>query len=64
MLIKAIPEKKESNHEHLLNKPNMTAKDKANMQKSIDFLVDNKIATSENLKKLEAINYGSNYIEI
>ena len=42
----------------------MTAKDKADMKKSINFLVDNKIATSENLKKLEAINYGSNYIEI
>lgn len=42
----------------------MTAKDKANMEKSIKFLVDKKMDTSENLKKLEAINYGSNYIEI
>ena len=59
-----ITEKKELNHEHLLNKPNMTAKDKVNMEKSIKFLVDQKMDTSENLKKLEAINYGSNYIEI
>ncbi len=42
----------------------MTPKDKANMEKSIKFLVDKKMDTSENLKKLEAINYGSNYIEI
>ncbi|MEI6774661.1 MAG: hypothetical protein WCL18_07980 [bacterium] len=57
-------EKKELNFEQLLNKPNMTAKDKANMEKSIKFLVDKKMDTSENLNKLEAINYGSNYIEI
>jgi hypothetical protein len=42
----------------------MTAKDKVNMGKSIKFLVDKKMDTSENLKKLEAINYGLNYIEI
>jgi len=59
-----ITEKKNLNYEHLLNKPNMTAKDKANMEKSINFLVDKKMDTSENLKKLETINYGSNYIEI
>ncbi len=51
-------------YQYLLNKPNMTPKDKANMEKSIKFLVDKKMDTSENLKKLEAINYGSNYIEI
>ncbi|HBB04416.1 TPA: hypothetical protein DCZ39_06050 [Patescibacteria group bacterium] len=51
-------------HENLLNKPNMTPTDKANMEKSIKFLIDKKMDTEENLKKLEAINYGSNYIEI
>ena len=56
--------KKESNHENLLNKPNMTVKDRLNMEKSIIFLIDRKMDSSENLKKLEAINYGSNYIEI
>ena len=56
--------KKENNNENLLNKPNMTQKDKENMEKSIKFLVDKKMYTSKNLKKLEAINYGSNYIEI
>lgn len=50
--------------EHLLNKPNMTAKDKENMEKSIKFLIDKKMDTSENIKKLEAINYASNHIEI
>ena len=59
-----ITENKENNYENLLNKPNMTAKDKANMEKSIKFLVDRKMDTSENLEKLETINYGSNYIEI
>jgi hypothetical protein len=42
----------------------MTEKDKANMEKSIKFLIDKKMNTEENFKKLEAINYGSNYIEI
>lgn len=53
-----------TDYQHLLNKPNMTEKDKANMEKSIKFLVDKKMDTEENFKKLEAINYGSNYIEI
>jgi len=48
----------------LLNKPNMTAKDKEWMQKTIKFLEDNDMLTEENIKKLEAINYASNYIEI
>jgi hypothetical protein len=34
------------------------------MEKSIKFLVDKKMDTSANLKKLEAINYWSNFIEI
>ena len=51
-------------YKFLLNKPNMTAKDKANMEKSIKFLIDKKMDTSENIKKLEAIIYYGNYIEI
>jgi hypothetical protein len=42
----------------------MTEKDKINMEKSIKFLVDNGMDSPKNLKKLEAINYGTNYIEI
>ncbi len=60
-------EKKESNEitkEHLLNKPNMTAKDKEWMQKSIDYLVEKKMDTSENLQKLDAIVYTQESIEI
>jgi len=57
-------EKKEHNYEHLLNKPGMTPEDNANMEKSIKFLVDNQKDTSENIKKLEAVKYGSNYREI
>ena len=47
-----------------INKPNMTSIDKENIQKSITYLEKNGIDTPENLKKLEAINYGLNYIEI
>lgn len=54
----------DTSHEKLLNKPNMTSTDKENMQKSIQFLIEKKMDTSENLKKLEAINYGANFIEI
>ena len=50
--------------EHLLNKPNMTAKDKKWMQKSIDYLVERKMDTSENLQKLNAIVYTQESIEI
>ena len=57
-------ESKSNTYEHLLNKENMTAKDKENMKKSINFLVDKKMDTSENIKKLEAINYRFDYIEI
>lgn len=57
-------EKKEQNYEHLLNKPKMTTKDKANMEKSIKFLKEKKMFTQENLKKLERIHYGTNFIEI
>ena len=48
----------------LLNKPNMTPKDKLNMAKSIQFLADHKINTLENLQKLDAINYTKDSIEI
>lgn len=51
-------------HEHLFNKPNMTAKDKEGMQKSIDYLVEKKMDTSENLKKLDAIVYTAESIEV
>lgn len=54
----------EKTYEHLLKKPNMTATDKANMENSIKFLIDKKMDTSENVKKLEAINYGIKYREI
>ena len=57
-------ESKEVTKEDLLNKPNMTSTDKENMQKSISYLQKNKMDTEKNLKKLDAINYGSNYIEI
>lgn len=62
--VKESTEKKGLNYEHLLNKPNMTAKDKANMQKSIDYLIEKKMDTSENLQKLDAIVYTSESIEI
>lgn len=48
----------------ILSKPNMSPTDKENMKKSIKYLVDNKIYTSGNLEKLNAINYGTNFIEI
>ena len=60
----ATKEKKEGSYENVIDKINPTAKDKINMEKSIKFLIDNKMNTEENLKKLEAINYGPNYIEI
>lgn len=50
--------------ELLLNKPNMTSTDKENMQKSITYLEEKGMDIQKNLKKLDAINYGSNYIEI
>lgn len=56
--------RKESSYEHLLNKPNMTPKDKENMEKSIRILINNKMDTEENLQKLDAIKYGSDYREI
>ena len=56
--------RKESSYEHLLNKPNMTPKDKENMEKSIRILINNKMDTEENLQKLNAIKYGSDYREI
>ncbi|HBB03894.1 TPA: hypothetical protein DCZ39_03260 [Patescibacteria group bacterium] len=49
---------------YLLNKPNMTPKDKENMEKSIKFLADYKMNTLENLQKLDAIIYTKDYIEI
>ena len=42
----------------------MTIKDKFNKQRAIKFLVDHNMDTSENLKRLEAVNYTANYIEI
>ena len=50
--------------EEILNKPNMTSVDKENIQKSITYLEKTKMDMQRNLKKLDAINYGSNYIEI
>ena len=61
---KQISQFSDTSYESLLNKPNMTATDKENMEKSIKYLVDNKMDTSENLKKLDAIKYGANFIEI
>ena len=55
---------KESTKKNLLNKPNMTAKDKEGMQKSIDYLIEKKMDTSENLKKLDAIVYTAESIEV
>lgn len=49
---------------NLLNKPNMTPKDKEWMQKAIDYLVAKKMDTLENLNKLDAIVYMQEYIEI
>lgn len=51
-------------HEHLLDKPNMTTKDKEGMQKAIDYLIENDMDTPENFKKLDAIIYAAEYIEI
>ena len=48
----------------LLNKTNMTAKDKEWMQKAIKCLVSKNMDNPENRKKLFAINYAKNYIEI
>jgi hypothetical protein len=42
----------------------MTEKDQANMKKSIKYLIDKKMNTEKDFKKLEAINYETNYIEI
>lgn len=57
-------EDKEHKYDYLLNKPNMTAIDNENMKKSVDFLIEKNMDTSENLKKLESIRYGSDYREI
>ena len=60
-------EKKETweiTKEQLLNKPNMTPKDKEWMQKALDYLVEKKMDTSENLKKLDDIIYTQESIEI
>ncbi len=51
-------------HKELFNKPNMTLIDKENMKKSIQYLKDKKMDTSENLKKLDDIKYGITFIEI
>lgn len=50
----------------LLNKPNMTAEDKKNMQNVIDFMKENpKLRTDKNLKKLyDNVHYHHNAIEI
>jgi len=53
-----------SSIDKLLNKPNMTETDKKNMKKSVELLKANKMLTPENLKKLEAINYAVDHIEI
>ena len=61
----------EEQRKYLLNKPNMTEKDKENMRRCISELFDEegikkreKIDYKSNYKKLEAINYWLNYIEI
>lgn len=46
-----------ADYQYLLNKPNMTEVDKANMEKSIKFIINNKMCTGENLQKLDAIKY-------
>lgn len=50
--------------EHFLNKPNMTAKDKEWMEKTIEYLIDNQMNTQENFRKLDRIFYAKEYIEI
>ncbi len=62
--VKKYEENMQSPHYKLLNKPNMTPTDKENMQKSIQYLIDKKMDTPENFKKLEAIKYWTNFIEI
>ena len=57
-------ERWEITDENLLNKPNMTAKDKEWMQKAIYYLVENNMDTVENLQKLDAIIYTQKSIEI
>ena len=61
---KAETLEKEKIKERLLNKPNMTAKDKEWMQKVIDYLVETKMDTLEDFDKLDAIAYTQEYIEI
>ncbi len=65
-LIKGLlTEKSTTKYEqYLLNKPNMTVDDKANIEKIIESLKEKKMLTDKNFKKLETINYDSNYIEI
>ena len=54
----------ESKYSYLLEKPEMMTKDKEWMQKAIKLLVDTWVDTQENINKLDAIVYASNYIEI
>lgn len=54
----------ETTKKNLLNKPNMTPKDKEWMQKAIDFLVERNMDTSGNLKRLDAIVYTQESINI
>jgi len=51
-------------YKKLLNKPMMTSRDKDTMKKTIQFLIDHNMHTSENLWKLEQIYYHWDFIQI
>ena len=57
-------DKKDNEYTMLMNKPNMVTTDKENIERTIAFLKKQNILNHENIKKLDSINYGINYIEI
>jgi hypothetical protein len=59
-----IKENKIKEDTYLLEKPNMTDKDKKIMEEIIKYLKKNNMKTASNIRKLETIIYGENYIEI
>lgn len=61
---KDIQEVLEISKESLLNKPNMTEKDKEWMQKSINYLVERNMYNLDNVEKLNSIVYTKDYVEI
>ncbi len=63
-MIVAATKFKEAFKNKLLEKQNMTEKDKEGMKKSIKYLENNNMLTKENLISLEAINYTNEYIEV